>query len=246
MKKLNYLSLIVVATLIWSCNPKSEGTNAEVSEATEVQEVTGATVYAINLSESSVSWIGSKPTGKHDGTIPITEGKLDIEGDQIIGGNIILAVSDIQNNDLAEKPDMQAKLVGHLKSADFFDTENHPTASFTITEVSAYNPEEVEQAKEEFESEYKPASSDEYRVKTPTHKVTGNLTMRGKTLSISFPANVQLENGKLMARAKFNIDRSLWDLKYQDEASVVDKAKDKFIYNTVNVGFNIVADAPAM
>ena len=45
-----------------------------------------------------------------------------------------------------------------------------------------------------------------------------------------------------MAKAKFNIDRTNWGLMYGDEASVVDKAKDKFIYNTVNVSFDITAN----
>ncbi len=246
MKNLKFLTLFLFTVLLWACNPKSEGTDAEVSEAKEVEEVASAQELALNTMSSTVSWIGSKPTGKHNGTIPITEGEISVEGDQIVGGSITMNVNDIQNTDLAENADMQAKLVDHLKSADFFDAENHPTAEFVITSVSTYNPAEAAKAKEEFDSEYKPASAEEHRVASPTHKVTGNLTMRGKTLSISFPANVEMDGNKITAKAKFNIDRTLWDLKYNDEAGVVDKAKDKFIYNTVNVGFNIVAEQPAM
>lgn len=246
MKNLKFLTLFLSIVLFWACNPKSEGTDAEVSEAKEVEDVASAQEFTLNTSSSTVTWIGSKPTGKHNGTIPITEGKVSIEGDKIVGGRIVMNVNDIQNDDLAENADMQAKLVGHLKSDDFFDAENFPTAEFVITAVSTYNPDEAAKAKEEFDSEYKPASADEYIVASPTHKVTGNLTMRGKTLSISFPANVQVSGDNITAKAKFNIDRTLWGLKYNDEAGVVDKAKDKFIYNTVNVGFNIVAEQPTM
>jgi polyisoprenoid-binding protein YceI len=141
---------------------------------------------------------------------------------------------------------MQNKLINHLKSADFFDVENYPNASFVITSVVQYNPKEAIQVKKEFDTEYKPASAEEYRVAAPTHKITGNLTLRGKTLSVSFPANIIIENEVIQAKAKFNIDRTLWDLKYRDEAGVVNKAKDKFIYNTVNVGFKITAGAPSI
>jgi len=246
MKKLKFLTLLLSTVLFWACNPKSEGTDAEVSEAKEVEEVASAQEFALNTTSSTVSWIGSKPTGKHDGSIPITDGKISVEGDKIVGGNILMNINDIKNSDLVEKADMQTKLVGHLKSADFFDAENHPTAEFVITSVSPFNPAEDVKVSEEFESEYKPATAEEHRVASPTHKVTGNLTMRGKTLSISFPANVQMDGSKVTAKAKFNIDRTMWGLMYNDEASVVDKAKDKFIYNTVNVGFNIVAEQPAM
>ncbi|MEQ8926028.1 MAG: YceI family protein [Fulvivirga sp.] len=242
---LNIITLVAMSLLI-SCNPKSEGTDAEVSEAKQVEDVSTAQEYAINTEQSVVNWIGSKPTGKHNGTIPISNGSIAIADDAIVGGSIDMNISEITNNDLADSPEMQAKLVGHLKSADFFDAENHPSANFTITSVEPYTSQDSVKVKKEFESEYKPASAKEHRVESPTHKITGNLTMRGKTLSVSFPANVKLTDGQIMAKAKFNIDRTLWGLQYGDEADVVDKAKDKFIYNTVNVGFEVVADAPAM
>jgi accessory colonization factor AcfC len=52
-----------------------------------------------------------------------------------------------------------------------------------------------------------------------------------------------MEGGVLKAKANFNINRTDWGLMYGDEAGAVDKAKDKFIYNTVNVGFELEAGA---
>ncbi|MGB5979935.1 MAG: YceI family protein, partial [Cyclobacteriaceae bacterium] len=83
---------------------------------------------------------------------------------------------------------------------------------------------------------------EEYKISNPTHKITGNLTMRGNTKSITFPAKVDMSGDQITARAKFNIDRTEWGVSYGDESKAVDKAKDQFIYNTVNVGFDIVAD----
>jgi len=79
-------------------------------------------------------------------------------------------------------------------------------------------------------------------VANPTHWISGNLTLRGNTKNIKFPAAVSLRNGEVSAQAGFNIDRTQWGLSYGDEATAVDKAKDQFIYNTVNIGFDIKAN----
>jgi polyisoprenoid-binding protein YceI len=242
MKAFNFFLIVLLAGFIAACSGKPEGTNAEVSEAQEVAEVSDDAVsYAINTGSSTVGWIGSKPTGKHHGTIPIAEGSIAVRGDVIEGGSIVLNVTEIQNEDLAEDPESQTKLLNHLKSEDFFDAANHPTATFEITAVEPFDATVEIVENEEFESEFTPATNKEFMVETPTHTITGNLTMRGKTLAVSFPANVTITDGAISATAKFNIDRTNWGLSYGDEASVADKAKDKFIYNTVNVSLDIDA-----
>jgi len=246
MKILTYLSCLFFTVAIVACGGKKEGADAEVSEAKEVEEVEASSEYTINTGESTVGWIGSKPTGKHNGTLPIESGSIATEGGNIVGGTITLDVANIQNDDLAEDAEMQAKLIGHLKSPDFFHADSFPKAEFVITSVEEYSAEDKPEGKEQYETEYKPASADEFMVSSPTHKITGNLTMRGTTLSVAFPASVQMENDQVMAKAKFNIDRTKWGLMYGDEASAVDKAKDKFIYNTVNVSFDIVASSEEM
>jgi len=243
MKILSYLSCLFLAAAIVSCGgAKKDGADAEVSEAKEVEEVEASATYAIAEDQSTIAWIGSKPTGKHNGSIPVADGSISTKSGEIVGGTVTLDVAGIQNNDLAEDPEMQKKLLDHLKSADFFHADSFPKAEFVITSVQKYTEADKPEGKEQFDTEYKPVTADEFMVSSPTHKITGNLTMRGKTLSIAFPASVKMENGSITAQAKFNIDRTNWGLMYGDEASVVDKAKDKFIYNTVNVSFDIVAN----
>ncbi len=247
MKNLKLLCLLALPLLVASCGPKSGGTDAEVSEAKEVEEVSAsAAEYTVDAASSSVSWIGSKPVGKHNGSIPVRNGSIKVENGDIVGGSVIIDVAGIQNDDLADDSTMQAKLVGHLKSPDFFAADEFPTAEFVVTSVEPYTTAEAVEDKEEIEFEYKPASASEHMIASPTHKITGNLTMRGTTLSVSFPANVSMENGTIRAQAKFNIDRTRWGLKYGEEATITEKAKDKFIYNTVNVGFDLVASAESM
>ncbi len=247
MKKLKFLSLLALPLLIASCGPKSEGTDAEVSEAKEVEETSAAAAsYAIDTDNSMVTWIGSKPVGKHNGSIPVSTGSIQVEGGNIVGGTITINIADLQNEDLASDSTQKAKLEGHLLSPDFFAAEEFPTAEFVVTSVEAYSATEAIEDKEEIDFEYKPAAASEHIVEAPTHKITGNLTMRGTTLSISFPAKVSITEAGITAAAKFNIDRTRWGLKYGEEASITDKAKDQFIYNTVNVGFELAANAESM
>lgn len=243
MKSINFYAFVLLVGLAAACSSKT-GTDAEVGEAQDVAEASAeAVAFAIDTETSSVSWIGSKPAGRHNGTLPIATGEFALREGQIEGGKIEMSVVDIQNEDLAEDPESQGKLLGHLKSADFFDAENFPTASFEIVTVETYDTNEEIMEKEEYETEFAPATNAEYVVEAPTHKITGNLTMRGTTLAVSFPANVEIQDGRVTAKAKFNIDRTLWGLSYGDEATAVDKAKDKFIYNTVNIAFDITANA---
>lgn len=241
MKNLNFLSLAIISILMAACDKQKDGTDAEVSEAKAVEDVNGAEIYSVDTSGSTITWIGSKPTGKHSGSIPLKDGSIAVDSNKVVGGKLVININEITNEDLAGDAEMQLKLVNHLKSPDFFDAENYPTAEFVITKVQPYSKEDSVKVKKEYDSQYKPASATEHMVSSPTHKVTGNLTMRGKTLSVSFPANIKIQDNKVLAKAKFNIDRTLWGLQYNNEANVVDKAKDKFIYNTVNVGFDITA-----
>ncbi len=65
----------------------------------------------------------------------------------------------------------QQKLNGHLKNGDFFEVEKYPTATFKITSVKKNND------------------------KVYNSLVTGNLTVKGKTNAVSFPAKITYANG---------------------------------------------------
>ncbi len=247
MKKLTFLGLsIAVAAVFSACNQKTEGTDAVVEEAKEVEEVAATAVdYSIDTSTSHVTYIGSKVGGKHNGTIPVSGGTISTEDGSIVAGKITIDMTSIDNEDLegVEGDYGEEGFLKHLRSPEFFDVEKYPTATFEVTSVELFDPNATIETKEEYESENKPMSADEFMVEGATHTITGNLTMKDVTKSITFPAKVSMEDGNINAEAKFNIDRTVWNVKYGDEASAVDKAKDKFVYNTVNVGFDIKANS---
>ncbi|MFA0964259.1 YceI family protein [Roseivirga sp. BDSF3-8] len=233
MKTLKFTGVLSLAAMLAmaGCTGNPDSDKAEVGEAQEVQEVATAEDYAINTEESSVSWVGTKPGGRHNGTFGITDGTLSVEGDKIVGGKVTIDLNAILVEDLDGEDEQ--KLVGHLQSPDFFAVAEYPNAMFEIVSSEAISGSEA--------SEENSGEENEYKIANPTHKITGNLTMRGNTKSVTFPAKVTMQDGKVMAQAKFNIDRTEWGVSYGDESKAVDKAKDQFIYNTVNVGFDIVA-----
>jgi polyisoprenoid-binding protein YceI len=112
------------------------------------------------------------------------------------------------------------KLIGHLKSDDFFATEKFKTANLKIKSVTA-----IKNAK---------AGADNYTV-------TANLTIKGISKEITFPANVFIsKEGELIANANFDIDRTLYDIKYGSK-NFIEGIGDKAIDDKFNVKIRIVA-----
>jgi polyisoprenoid-binding protein YceI len=144
--------------------------------------------FRVLPSKSSVEWIGTKLTGRHNGSIQIKEGKLILNEGHLTGGNFILDMNTIDVMDLTgeDKTDLE----DHLKDSDFFDVKKYPQSEFTITQVKTLS-----------DSVF-------------THEITGNLALHGVTKSISFPAVLTIDQGQLLATANFNIKRSLWNLNY--------------------------------
>lgn len=239
MKLLQTTVLVLASAFIMVACGKS-GDTVETTDAQEVGEATGQTLV-IDSQSSKVNWKGYKPAGQHFGFIPVTSGELVVAGENITGGKFVFSIPDLKIEDLAEGSEDYGKLHGHLQSPDFFDAANHPEATFEVTEVSAYTADNAVADKDEFVTENTPTKNSELAGDNPTHWIAGNLTMRGTTKNIKFPATVSIVDGGVTAKAGFNIDRTSWGLSYGDESSAVDKAKDQFIYNSVSVLFDINA-----
>jgi len=239
MKLLQKTSLVIaVALMVVACGKPSD--TLEATDAAEVTEATGKTL-AIDAATSQVNWRGYKPTGQHFGLIPLTTGELTVQGEELTGAKFVFDITGLEIQDMEESNEDYGKLWGHLQSPDFFDAANHPQATFEMTSVEPYAAGAIAD-KDEFTSENTPKKDSEVASANPTHWISGNLTMRGTTKNIKFPASVAIVDGAVSANAGFNIDRTAWGLAYGDESTAVDKAKDQFIYNTVSIGFDIKAD----
>ncbi|MBS1644158.1 MAG: YceI family protein [Bacteroidetes bacterium] len=216
-------SVLIFAGLALFAASCKEAPKADVASAGAAQEVANASgmTYATDLAQSYVTWIGTKPVGQHQGKMLLENGSLALEDGKISGGKFDIAIGSMQSMD--EDTSGAHKLLGHLKSPDFFDVATHPLASFEITSVREGLDEAV---------------AKNLVMKDATHTVQGNLTLKGVTKSISFPAKLVVNEHQVTAVANFNIDRTLWGLSYGNDESL----KDKFIRPMVNIGLTIVAN----
>lgn len=222
-------------TILIACVGKSEQNSLTAKNAKEEINVIDEDLWVeIDSSMSIVTWIGSKPTGQHNGTIGISKGQIALKNSEVIGGNFDIDMTSIKVMDLTG--DKNKRLRDHLVSEDFFQVDSFPISTFTLTSLANYDALLLPSDKEEFHSDFKPASLSQFIIKDPTHLISGNLELKGVTKNISIPVRIEYNLKKIIIEGKFNIDRTDWDISHSNEASVLDKAKDKFIYNTVNVG----------
>jgi polyisoprenoid-binding protein YceI len=174
--------------------------------------------YKVDTKTSSMEWTGKKLTGEHNGTILLSSGEVEVTKDIVTGGKFEINMTTIEDKDLQD-PAYKAKLEGHLKGADWFDTQKFPKATFLITSVTP-----VKDAKE---GGY-------------THTVKGNLTIKDKTNEISFDAVIKMADGKVACVGQAIIDRSKFDIKYGSK-TFFPEIGDKLIYDEFTVKFNVVA-----
>ncbi len=168
--------------------------------------------YNIDTKESVINWKGYKVTGQHYGTVMLESGKLEYDGDMLVGGEFAIDMTTIAVGDL--EGEYQKKLEGHLKSDDFFGAENYPTAKFVITEVIS-------------------------RGKPGDYRISGDLTIKESTNPIKFNAMVKEEGGKRIATADITIDRSEYDVRY-GSGSFFDNLGDKTIYDEFDLSVQLV------
>ncbi|MCA6068280.1 YceI family protein [Chryseobacterium sp. RG1] len=163
---------------------------------------------------SDVHWWGYKiaksEASSHDGTIKVKSGNVVLKGNQVVGGTFVLDMTSISSTDLSGE--YQQKLNGHLKNGDFFEVEKYPTGTFVITSVKKNND------------------------KTYNSLVTGNLTVKGKTNAVSFPAKIAIANGAVTIESnKFSFDRQKFDVAYKSTM------QDVFVKDDIDMTVKVTA-----
>ena len=170
--------------------------------------------FEIDTKASKVYWTGKKVTGEHTGFVAIDNGKVWVEKSNVVGAEVNMDMNAIVCTDLTDA-EWNKKLVGHLKSDDFFSVEKYPSAKFEITSMTKSN------------------KAGEYNVK-------GKLTIKGASHEINFPAKVAVENGKVTANGTAVIDRTKWNIQYSS-GKFFEGLGDKMIYDDFEITFDISA-----
>ena len=176
-----------------------------------------AATLNVDAGASTAQWLGKKVTGQHDGAIQLKNGSFTVAGNQITGGSFEIDMNSITCQDIKDS-ETNAKLIGHLKSEDFFNVGKFPTAKFVITKVT-------------------PLTDGSGGA---THTVTGNLTVKDTTKPLSFPATINVTGDVVTAKADVVIDRTVFNIKY-GSGKFFKGLGDKVISDTFNVALNIAA-----
>lgn len=152
--------------------------------------------YEILPAESKVLWHGEdfSHQGSHDGTIQLTSGNLLFKGTQLSKGDFTLDMTTIRNTDQKDAQS-QRDLEDHLKNADFFEVDKFPKAFFSITKaVELHDP-----------------------LKPNQYTITGFLSIKGITNTITFPATITTTRTSAKATAVITIDRTKWNVTFQSK-----------------------------
>jgi len=178
-------------------------------------------VFTLNTGQSTLGWKGTKSRGGHYGVIEMVDGSINTDGDEIIGGNFTIDMNTIVCEDLTNE-NMNQRLIGHLVSEDFFYTEKYPKAFFKVTGVEKQMSE-----KDGFSA---------------NHMVTGDLTIRGNTKQISFPADITMEEDRIYAKTgEIMLDRTQWNVNTQTK-KVIARMTDRYIDDVMIVSLDLKFD----
>jgi polyisoprenoid-binding protein YceI len=229
MKKILLLSTTFLLYFV-SCKQAPKSDEAMVTPAKEEAKMSKGETYRADVNASKIEWIGTKVSGYHTGSVKIKSGELTVANGQVTAGKFVLDMTSIQ----AEGPDRvsadnNAKLTGHLQSPDFFDTQKFPEATFNITSVKPYTGAVTEA------DDPRQEKLNQYKVPNPNYMVSGNLTVLGIEKNIEFPALITINENSAEARAKFNLDRKEWGMKFTGKPD--DLVRDEF-----NVGIYLKAN----
>ncbi|GET20565.1 YceI family protein [Prolixibacter denitrificans] len=169
--------------------------------------------YQVDTNASTVKWTGKKVAGSHHGTIALKEGELEMKGNQLIGGSVVVDMTTIKDLDLTD-PEWNQKLVGHLRSNDFFGVEKFPVSRLVIKKVESKGGN--------------------------LYHVTGDLTIKGITKPVEFDSSILVTGNKLEATGTIPVDRTKYGIKY-GSGSFFSNLGDKMIDDVFTLDFSLVA-----
>lgn len=172
-----------------------------------------AATFKVNPAKSSITWVGKKVTGEHTGKVNFQDGTIVTDGKAFTGGTFNVNMKSITCTDITDA-ETNGKLIGHLSSPDFFDIANHGVAKLVVTKVA--------------------------KTGANTYDVTGDLTIKGITKPISFPATVVVTPTGATAKATVKVDRTNYDVKY-GSGKFFEGLGDKAIYDDFTLELDVVA-----
>ena len=198
MKRVTILALVVLLGAASCKNTRSDA--AATSEAEEVA-ISEGHLYPVDQEASRIDWKAYHKGGfaPRWGTLGLSAGELTVADEQITAGSFTIDLNSLTVDpaSVTEKDKKSADLVAHLKTADFFDVAQFPSGTFEITGITDFDP-----------------AKDQSVVEGANKIVSGNLTLKGNTTNVTFPARIAVGDGTVRVEARFTVDRTAWGLKF--------------------------------
>ncbi|MGO4709569.1 YceI family protein [Chryseobacterium sp. 2TAF14] len=196
MKRLLFSLAIPALFTFVSCS-KEKPVTSEMDDVTTTKD---GSRFVLDTLNSNVEWKGYKvfksENTSHFGTIKFESGDVTVKDGKLESGKFVADMASLTSEDLKNKKDDLEKLNTHLKSADFFEVEKFPTASYEITKVSS-----------SAEGDYNTI-------------LDGNLTIKGITKPTQFKANVAVNGSEVsIATEPKDIVREEFGVKFQSPAA---------------------------
>ena len=223
MKKIVLSCAVILALTVASCKNNNANAEQAVEQAADqaaaaVEQATAAVMvsgtYTVEPS-SVVEWVGKKPTGQHTGTIGLQSGSLTVDNGKVTG-DFTIDMNSITVTDITEA-DGKLDLEAHLKGTGKEDGADH------FFNVKTYPT-----------GTFKLTSFD-------GANVTGDLTLKGKTKTIPFPATLTITDNEVTLESKpFEINRVDFGVNYASK-SVFGDLKDKFINDEIELVVKVKA-----
>ncbi len=214
MKKVLYISFLFFWISCSSESAKKSNSSDSVASSKDAMVYQPGS-YNLLIDSSKVAWLGTELTTKtHFGSLRAQSGKLKIDKEGGVVGNIIINMQSILVEDL--KGRSKEVLENHLNSDDFFGTDNFPTASLEFNSSNRYSDD-------------------------GDHIFNGNLTIKGITNEVEFYAKLIRQTPLLHAVGKLVFDRSKYNVRFRS-GSFFDDLGDKLILDNIEVDIELIAE----
>ncbi|MCQ6958606.1 YceI family protein [Mucilaginibacter aquariorum] len=179
--------ILIIAAFFFGCGGPVREKNKNATPSSLSLHVGNGKYKMIDTKKSVVAWKGSSLNGLNTqtGYVYISKGELLIDNSQPVSGTVEVDMNTIED----KKHGRENKLVNHLKDPDFFEVEKFPFTTMVITNI-------------------KPIDGGNKKVK-------GNLTIKGITHPVTFPAKIVFKDGIVEANGRLVIDRTKWDVRYK-------------------------------
>lgn len=152
----------------------------------------------VDVSKSTINWVGKKVAGEHSGTVNIKSGTLVFKKNVLKGGTFTVDMTSLTATDLTGE--YQGKLNGHLKADDFFGTDKYPTSTLVFKTIAT-------KGKDVY------TVTADLTIKGITKPVTFDIAVKGNTATTAFKVDRTKYDIKYNSKSFFESigDKAIYD-----------------------------------